>query len=164
MYVYVQSLSCVQLFEPARRLSPCDFSQQEYWGGLPFPPPEDLPNPGIEPMFPASPALQVDSLPLSLGGSPKPYIHMYPFPPKLPSHPGCRLTLSSCPWAHSRTTLVIHVKQSGVCMSIPNSSTIPSPHPFPWQPLKSWLLTPKPEEFLYRFLKAFACMDILLST
>ena len=32
------------------------FSQQEYWNGLPFSPPGDLPNPGIETMFPASPA------------------------------------------------------------------------------------------------------------
>ena len=29
------------------------FSRQEYWSGLPCPPPEDLPNPGIEPMPPA---------------------------------------------------------------------------------------------------------------
>ena len=29
------------------------FSGQEYWSGLPFPPPGDLPNPGIEPKFPA---------------------------------------------------------------------------------------------------------------
>ena len=36
-----------------------EFSGQEYWSGLPFPSPGDLPNPGIEPM---SPALQVDSL------------------------------------------------------------------------------------------------------
>ena len=42
-------------------------SRQEYWGGLPFPPPRDLPNPGTEPV---SPALQVDSLPLSHWGSP----------------------------------------------------------------------------------------------
>ena len=35
------------------------FSRQEYWSGLPFPSPEDLPNPGIEPGFPA---LQVDAL------------------------------------------------------------------------------------------------------
>ena len=28
------------------------FSRQEYWSGLPFPPPGDLPNPGIEPIFP----------------------------------------------------------------------------------------------------------------
>ena len=36
------------------------FSRQEYWSGLPFPSPGDLPDPGIEP---GSPALQVDSLP-----------------------------------------------------------------------------------------------------
>ena len=41
------------------------FSRQEYWSGLPFPPPGDLPHPGIKPMSPASPAFQVDSLPLS---------------------------------------------------------------------------------------------------
>ena len=29
------------------------FSRQEYWSGLPFPSPEDLPNPGIEPGSPA---------------------------------------------------------------------------------------------------------------
>ena len=33
------------------------FSQQEYWGGLPLPTPGDLPNPGIEPESPVSPAL-----------------------------------------------------------------------------------------------------------
>ena len=38
-------------------------SRQEYWNGLPFPPPGDLPNPGIEPK---SPAWQADSLPLVL--------------------------------------------------------------------------------------------------
>ena len=35
------------------------FSRQEYWSGLPFPSPGDLPNPGIEP---GSPTLQADSL------------------------------------------------------------------------------------------------------
>ena len=33
------------------------FFRQEYWTGLPFPPPGDLPNPGIQPGYPASPAL-----------------------------------------------------------------------------------------------------------
>ena len=33
------------------------FSRQEYWNGLPFPSPGDLPNPGIEPAFVESPAL-----------------------------------------------------------------------------------------------------------
>ena len=36
------------------------FSRQEYWGGLPFPSPGDLPNSGMEPR---SPALQADALP-----------------------------------------------------------------------------------------------------
>ena len=44
-----------------------DFSRQEYWSGLPFPLPEDLAHPGIQPTLPA---LQVDSLPLSHQGSP----------------------------------------------------------------------------------------------
>ena len=35
------------------------FSRQEYWSGLPFPSPGDLPDPGLEP---GSPALQADSL------------------------------------------------------------------------------------------------------
>ena len=33
------------------------FSRQKYWSGLPFSPPEDLPDPGIEPTSLASPAL-----------------------------------------------------------------------------------------------------------
>ena len=42
------------------------FSRQEYWSGLPCPPPRDLPDAGMEP---ASPALQADSLLLSHQGS-----------------------------------------------------------------------------------------------
>ena len=45
------------------------FSWQEYWSGLPFPPPEDFPDPGIEPMSPASPALHADCLPPRQWGS-----------------------------------------------------------------------------------------------
>ena len=43
------------------------FSRQEYWSGLPFPSPGDLPNPGIKPR---SPALQADDLPTKLWGKP----------------------------------------------------------------------------------------------
>ena len=62
--VCAQSLSHVQLFVTpwtvARQaLPPMGFCRQEYWSELPFPPPEDLPNPGIEL---ASPALRADSL------------------------------------------------------------------------------------------------------
>ena len=35
-----------------------EFSRQEYWSGLPFPIPRDVPNPGIEPVSPVSPALE----------------------------------------------------------------------------------------------------------
>ena len=45
------------------------FSQQEFWSGVPFPTPEDLPNPGIELTSLAPPELQVDSLPLYHLGS-----------------------------------------------------------------------------------------------
>ena len=48
------------------------FSRKEYWSGLPFPSPGDLPNPGIEP---GSPALQVDALTTEVPG--KPYICVY---------------------------------------------------------------------------------------
>ena len=47
------------------------FSRQKYWSGLPFPPPGDLPSPGIKLAFPVSPALQADSLPTELSGKPK---------------------------------------------------------------------------------------------
>ena len=44
-----------------------EFSRQEYWSGLPFPSPGDLPDPGIEP---GSPALQADALPSEPPGKP----------------------------------------------------------------------------------------------
>ena len=41
------------------------FSRQEHWSGFPCPPPEDLPDSGIESVHPAASGLQVDSLLLS---------------------------------------------------------------------------------------------------
>ena len=63
-------LSSVQLFGTpwtvAYQAPPSmGFSRQEYWSGLPFPSPGDLPNPGIEPkseIKPGSPAFQADAL------------------------------------------------------------------------------------------------------
>ena len=52
---------------PTRLLCPWGFSRQEYWSGLPFPSPGDLPNPEIEP---GSPALQADILPSEAQGKP----------------------------------------------------------------------------------------------
>ena len=45
-----------------------EFSRQEYWSGMPCPPPGDLPNLGIEPR---SPALQADALPSEPQEKPK---------------------------------------------------------------------------------------------
>ena len=47
------------------------FSRQEYWSGFPCPPSGDLTDPGIEPVSPAAPALQADSLLLSHEESPQ---------------------------------------------------------------------------------------------
>ena len=58
MKVKVKSLSHVLLFATPWTIAyqfppPIEFSRQEYWSGLPFPSPDDLPNPGIEPRYPA---------------------------------------------------------------------------------------------------------------
>ena len=68
----VKSLSRVRLFATPWTVAyqaplSMGFPRQEYWNGLPFPSPGDLPNPGIEP---GSPALQADSFPTELKGSP----------------------------------------------------------------------------------------------
>ena len=60
----VKSFSCVQLSGTPwtvayQALPSMGFSRQEYWSGLPFPSPGDLPNPGIEPR---SSVLQTDAL------------------------------------------------------------------------------------------------------
>ena len=65
-------LNCVQLFATlwtAARQAPLSmgFPRQEYWSGLPFPSPVDLPHRGIEP---GSPVLQVGSLPSQPPGKP----------------------------------------------------------------------------------------------
>ena len=70
---HVPSLSRVQLFVTPWTVAQqaplsMEFSRQEYWSGLPFTPPGDLPDPGIGP---GSLALQADSL-LS-----RPKVHFY---------------------------------------------------------------------------------------
>ena len=47
------------------------FPRSEEWSGLPFPPPGDLPDPGIKPASPVSPALQENSLSQCHLGSPQ---------------------------------------------------------------------------------------------
>ena len=61
-------LSSVQLFATPWTIESMEFSRPEYWSGLPFPSPGDLPNPGTEPR---SPTWQVDSLPAEPQEKPK---------------------------------------------------------------------------------------------
>ena len=74
VHVCMLSLSRVQLFATLWAIAhqtplSTEFSRQEYWSGLPFPTPWDLPCPGNEP---GSPAVKTDSLPLCLPpGKPK---------------------------------------------------------------------------------------------
>ena len=76
LYISAQSLSHVQLFVTLWTIAhqatlSMGFFRQEYSSGLPFPPPGDLPDPGIEPTSPVAPALQTYSLLPSHWGSPK---------------------------------------------------------------------------------------------
>ena len=98
----MKSLSRVRLFVTpwtvAYQAPPSvGFSRQEYWSGVPFPSPGDLPNPGVKPR---SPALQADSLLSEPPGKP----HMfYQFSSVTQS---C-LTLCG-PMNHSMTGLPVH--------------------------------------------------------
>ena len=69
LMVVVQSLLCPTLATPwtvtVQAPLSMGFSRHEYWSGLPFTSPGDLPDPGIERGFPA---LQADSLPTELQG------------------------------------------------------------------------------------------------
>ena len=51
--------------------------RQEYWSGLSFPSPGDLPNPGIKPGSPVAPALQANSLSSEPPGRPEFYVDLY---------------------------------------------------------------------------------------
>ena len=72
------AFSCVRLFATPGTVA-CQaplsmgFSRQEYWSGLPFPSPGDLPDTGIKP---GSPALHVEALPFELPGNPKTYTNV----------------------------------------------------------------------------------------
>ena len=64
MKVKVKSLSCARFFTTPWTVAyqapqSMNFSRREYWSGLPFPSPGDLPDPGNEPR---SPALQAEAL------------------------------------------------------------------------------------------------------
>ena len=92
-----------------------EFSRQEYWSGLLFPSPGDLPNPGIKCASLASPVLQADSLLLRHQGSPIIWILICFFasglwPVPLYSFGYCQLLVSlslGWPWLKEATMLKI---------------------------------------------------------
>ena len=73
-YKFFISVQCPTLCDPLDYSPPgtlsMEFFRQEYQNGLPLPPSEDLPDPGINPASLASPALQADSLPAEPSGKP----------------------------------------------------------------------------------------------
>ena len=106
--VKVKSLSHVQLFATPwtiahQALLFMGFSRQEYWSGLPFPSPGDLPKPRIEPR---SPTLQTNALPSESPGKPMSinkvhsinisYKYMRKVHIEVPVHHCCHLTHSPC--------------------------------------------------------------------
>ena len=67
--------SCPTLCDPVDYQAPLSvgFSRQEYWSGLPFPSPGDLPDPGIEPRSPTLEADALTSEPPSVERDPRKY-------------------------------------------------------------------------------------------
>ena len=73
--LYACVLSRVRLFATPWTVTrqaplPMGFSRQEYWNGLPFPSPGDLPDPGIDPGSAATPAWRAGSFPTEPRGEP----------------------------------------------------------------------------------------------
>ena len=76
-------LSCIQLFATPWTIAcqaplSTEFSRQEYWSGLLFPSPRDLPGPGIKPRYLALQACSLPSEPPR-----KPHVHIYIIPPQI---------------------------------------------------------------------------------
>ena len=120
-------------------------SRQEYWSGLPCPPPGDLPNPGIEPR---SPTLQADSLPSEPPGEPK-LMHQFNSVQSL-----SRVQLFATPWtaAHQASLSITNSQSLPKLMSI--ESVMPSKHLILCCPL---LLLPS----IYPSIRVFSNESIL---
>ena len=82
-----------------------EFSRQEYYNGLPCPPPEDIFLPGNKPSSPVCPALQEDSLPLSHQGSPN-------------ISDICPCKEKYIQWQIKATKFVVKVLEVGLCVQV----------------------------------------------
>ena len=131
--VKVKSLSRVRLFATpwtvGHQAPPSmGFSRQEYWSGMPFPSPGDLPDSGIKPR---SPALQADALTSEPPGR-------HNVQTVRPTHFSCSVlgTLINPHQSRYRATQC-HQKGSSYHFAV-NSSSLP--HPCSWKPLIYFLL------------------------
>ena len=102
-------ISCVQLFATPWTVAhqaptSMGFSRQEYWSGLPFASPGDLPNPGIEPR---SPALQADALTSGPPGKPQLSTERLP---KTQLHMRQTLRSVTSKWGLGREVFMLHLK------------------------------------------------------
>ena len=114
---WVKSLSCIRLFETPWTVAyetplSIGFSRQEYWSGLPFLSPGDLPDPGIEP---GSPVLQADSLPIELQSLLIPIIYFIQYGQSLP------------------ITLQINTLSQTMALCLPKTATTMSPTTWSFQ-------------------------------
>ena len=128
-------LSHVQLFATPWTIAyqaplSMEFSRQEYWNGLPFPSPGDLPEPGIEP---GSPALQTDTVspetPAKQPPAPVPTANCPPpagltGSPPSPLPPDCPLLLTHSPIQGPLLVVVITLFPRGFSFSPPCGHTI----------------------------------------
>ena len=96
------------------RLAPLSmgFSRQDYWSVLLCPSLGDLPDLGIEPVFPVTPALQADSLPLSRWGSPTLVLY------------GCRWTTLSFAHFLKFSFTGCELLEYSICLLCPGLSTL----------------------------------------
>ena len=119
------------------------FSRQEYWSGLPFPSPGDLPDPGIKP---GSPALQADTLPAEPQGKPNkerglvpgyfPYLtHVLIFPFY---HPPTKINYTISTFAHTIPFLCYIFLIIFTLNAYFHSHKTLLIHPFPKNSLKFW--------------------------
>ena len=143
MHVCVLSwFSHVQLFATpwtaAHQVSmSMESSRQEYWSGLPCPPPGDLSDPSLEPISPASPALQTDTFTTEPPGSPYSPIRVHNSLSKVPGHAGSKVGNTHTQDASVQASLVSFSKSrdriSRSSFSLGNSSFHSHTEVFLWK-------------------------------
>ena len=123
------------------------FSRQEYCSGLPYPPPDDLPDPGIKLMSPVSPALQADSLPEDPLGNLKSSLY------KCAGHSHSAVSGSATPWtvAHQAPLSMGSSRQEYWSeVPLPSPGALPGPGIEPMSPaLASGFFSTEPPGMLH---------------